>query len=42
MKETMRRHLQTKVVAATKATIATIRGVIDTTKDTIVAGWERR
>lgn len=38
----MRRHLQTKVAATTKATIATIKGVIDIAKDTIIVGWERR
>ena len=36
------RHLQTKAAAATKVVVSTIKGVIDTAKDTIIADWERR
>ena len=38
----MMRHLQTKAAAATKVVVSTIKGVIDTAKDTIIADWERR
>ena len=38
----MRRHLQTKAVAATKVVVSIIKDVIDTAKDTIIADWEKR